>query len=91
MRCVSHSLQVNSDHVLYLNDLLPRLYSFVRWDVLFWVCLLKDKDVRLSKSLSYVLRHGAAKMGLHMSSGVFLIQQVPTECTVHSIIIGTLS
>ncbi|XP_062856739.1 tRNA 2'-phosphotransferase 1 [Trichomycterus rosablanca] len=32
----------------------------------------EDKDVRLSKSLSYVLRHGAAKLGLHMSSDGFI-------------------
>ncbi|XP_028816387.1 tRNA 2'-phosphotransferase 1 [Denticeps clupeoides] len=32
----------------------------------------ENQDVRLSKSLSYVLRHGAHKMGLNMSSDGFL-------------------
>lgn len=29
----------------------------------------QDRDVRLSKSMSYALRHGANHMGLHMGSG----------------------
>ncbi|XP_061900203.1 tRNA 2'-phosphotransferase 1 isoform X2 [Entelurus aequoreus] len=33
---------------------------------------VEDKDVRLSKSLSYALRHGASQMGLHLSSDGFL-------------------
>ncbi|KAI4904172.1 hypothetical protein NFI96_013828 [Prochilodus magdalenae] len=32
----------------------------------------ESRDVRLSKSLSYALRHGASKMGLHMSSDGFI-------------------
>ncbi|XP_066505601.1 tRNA 2'-phosphotransferase 1 [Hoplias malabaricus] len=32
----------------------------------------ENRDVRLSKSMSYALRHGAAKMGLHMSSDGFM-------------------
>ncbi|XP_013922751.1 PREDICTED: nucleoside diphosphate-linked moiety X motif 22-like isoform X1 [Thamnophis sirtalis] len=32
----------------------------------------EDPDVRLSKALSYALRHGAEKMGLHMSSDGFV-------------------
>ncbi|XP_064182198.1 tRNA 2'-phosphotransferase 1 [Anguilla rostrata] len=32
----------------------------------------QDRDMRLSKSLSFVLRHGAAQMGLDMSSDGFL-------------------
>ncbi|KAM6953337.1 tRNA 2'-phosphotransferase 1 [Aplochiton taeniatus] len=34
------------------------------------MCL--DKDVRLSKSLSYVLRHGANSLGLHLNSDGFI-------------------
>ncbi|XP_048884780.1 tRNA 2'-phosphotransferase 1 isoform X1 [Brienomyrus brachyistius] len=33
----------------------------------------EDRDVRLSKSLSYALRHGAAQMGLNMTSGGFVM------------------
>lgn len=29
----------------------------------------QDRDVRLSKSMSYALRHGANQMGLQMGSG----------------------
>lgn len=29
----------------------------------------QDRDVRLSKSMSYALRHGANHMGLHMGAG----------------------
>lgn len=32
----------------------------------------EDRDVRLSKSMSYALRHGANRMGLHMGSDGFL-------------------
>ncbi|XP_053735820.1 tRNA 2'-phosphotransferase 1 isoform X2 [Synchiropus splendidus] len=32
----------------------------------------EDRYVRLSKSLSYVLRHGASQMGLHLSTDGFL-------------------
>lgn len=32
----------------------------------------EDKDVRLSKSLSYVLRHGASQMGFQMSTDGFV-------------------
>ncbi|KAM3867134.1 tRNA 2'-phosphotransferase 1 [Diretmus argenteus] len=32
----------------------------------------EDRDVRLSKALSYALRHGANQMGLHMSADGFL-------------------
>ncbi|XP_058505319.1 tRNA 2'-phosphotransferase 1 [Solea solea] len=32
----------------------------------------EDRDVRLSKSMSYALRHGANKMGLHMGTDGFL-------------------
>lgn len=32
----------------------------------------EDKDVRLSKSLSYVLRHGASQMGFQMSTDGFI-------------------
>lgn len=32
----------------------------------------EDKDVRLSKSLSYALRHGANKMGLHLNPDGFM-------------------
>uniref|UniRef100_A0A1A8JJN2 2'-phosphotransferase n=2 Tax=Nothobranchius TaxID=28779 RepID=A0A1A8JJN2_NOTKU len=32
----------------------------------------QDRDVRLSKSLTYVLRHGARTMGLHMGTDGFL-------------------
>ncbi|CAL1613625.1 unnamed protein product [Knipowitschia caucasica] len=32
----------------------------------------EDRDVQLSKSLSYVLRHGASKMGLQMSTDGFI-------------------
>ncbi|XP_028272305.1 tRNA 2'-phosphotransferase 1 [Parambassis ranga] len=32
----------------------------------------EDRDVSLSKSMSYVLRHGASKMGLQLSSDGFL-------------------
>ncbi|KAL7885646.1 hypothetical protein AOLI_G00059410 [Acnodon oligacanthus] len=32
----------------------------------------ESRNVRLSKSLSYALRHGASKMGLHMSSDGFI-------------------
>lgn len=32
----------------------------------------ESRDVRLSKSLSYALRHGASKMGLHMHSDGFV-------------------
>ncbi|KAM9795660.1 tRNA 2'-phosphotransferase 1 [Neosynchiropus ocellatus] len=32
----------------------------------------EDRDVRLSKSLSYALRHGANQMGLHLSTDGFL-------------------
>ncbi|XP_038142526.1 tRNA 2'-phosphotransferase 1 isoform X2 [Cyprinodon tularosa] len=32
----------------------------------------EDRDVRLSKSMSYVLRHGAAKMGLQLATDGFL-------------------
>lgn len=32
----------------------------------------EDKDVRLSKSLSYLLRHGASQMGVQMSSDGFI-------------------
>ncbi|XP_056144637.1 tRNA 2'-phosphotransferase 1 [Lampris incognitus] len=32
----------------------------------------EDRDTRLSKALSYVLRHGANKMGLHQSADGFL-------------------
>lgn len=39
----------------------------------FFVCLFfffsQDRDVRLSKSLSYALRHGANRMGLQIGSG----------------------
>ena len=31
--------------------------------------LCQDRDVRLSKSMSYALRHGANQMGLHMGTG----------------------
>ena len=31
----------------------------------FW----QDRDVRLSKSMSYALRHGANQMGLQIGSG----------------------
>lgn len=31
---------------------------------------VEDKDVRLSKSLSFALRHGANQMGLHMNPGI---------------------
>lgn len=38
-----------------------------------FVCLLpffcQDRDVRLSKSMSYALRHGANQMGLQIGSG----------------------
>ncbi|XP_072277574.1 tRNA 2'-phosphotransferase 1 [Pyxicephalus adspersus] len=33
----------------------------------------QDPDVRLSKLLSYALRHGAASMGLHMTSDGFVL------------------
>ncbi|KAJ8405184.1 hypothetical protein AAFF_G00321750 [Aldrovandia affinis] len=33
----------------------------------------EDRDVRLSKSLSFALRHGAAQMGLDMSSDGFIL------------------
>ncbi|XP_053091635.1 tRNA 2'-phosphotransferase 1 isoform X2 [Pangasianodon hypophthalmus] len=33
----------------------------------------ESRDVRLSKSLSYALRHGAAKMGLNMGSDGFIL------------------
>ncbi|KAL4622965.1 tRNA 2'-phosphotransferase 1 isoform X1 [Arapaima gigas] len=33
----------------------------------------QDRDVRLSKALSFVLRHGAAQMGLNMNSDGFLL------------------
>ncbi|XP_045580095.1 tRNA 2'-phosphotransferase 1 isoform X1 [Salmo salar] len=33
---------------------------------------VEDKDVRLSKSLSFALRHGANQMGLHMNPDGFL-------------------
>ncbi|XP_072518980.1 tRNA 2'-phosphotransferase 1 isoform X1 [Salminus brasiliensis] len=33
----------------------------------------ESRDVRLSKSMSYALRHGACKMGLHMSSDGFIL------------------
>ncbi|XP_077387265.1 tRNA 2'-phosphotransferase 1 isoform X2 [Festucalex cinctus] len=32
----------------------------------------EDRDVRLSKSMSYALRHGANQMGLHLSSDGYL-------------------
>ncbi|XP_014873374.1 tRNA 2'-phosphotransferase 1-like [Poecilia latipinna] len=32
----------------------------------------EDKDVHLSKSMSYVLRHGATQMGLQMATDGFL-------------------
>ncbi|CAJ1058728.1 LOW QUALITY PROTEIN: tRNA 2'-phosphotransferase 1 [Xyrichtys novacula] len=32
----------------------------------------EDRDVRLSKSMSYVLRHGANQMGLHMGTDGFM-------------------
>lgn len=35
--------------------------------ILFFVC--QDRDVRLSKSMSYALRHGANQMGLQIGSG----------------------
>lgn len=33
------------------------------------LCVFQSRDVRLSKSLTYVLRHGANKMGFKMNSG----------------------
>lgn len=34
-----------------------------------FVLSCQDRDVRLSKSMSYVLRHGAYQMGLQIGSG----------------------
>ena len=32
----------------------------------------QDRDVRLSKSMSYALRHGASQMGLEIGTGELL-------------------
>ena len=34
--------------------------------------IFKDRDVKLSKTLSYILRHGAEKMGLRCEIGDFV-------------------
>lgn len=57
------------------HDFLLSKYSIVKdeygWIFLCACCFFfsQDRDVRLSKSLSYALRHGANRMGLQMGSG----------------------
>ncbi|XP_068614463.1 tRNA 2'-phosphotransferase 1-like [Brachionichthys hirsutus] len=45
----------------------------------------EDRDVRLSKSMSYALRHGAEQMGLQMNSDGFLfLEELLTHSHFHS-------
>ncbi|XP_040903546.1 tRNA 2'-phosphotransferase 1 [Toxotes jaculatrix] len=49
----------------------------------------EDRDVRLSKSLSYALRHGAKQMGLHMGTDGFLfVEELLTHPQFRSYSLG---
>lgn len=51
------------------------------------MCVLsyQDRDVRLSKSMSYALRHGANQMGLHMGTGESPALEKLTEREAHHV------
>lgn len=55
--------------LLKVDNVTPLIKVDLKVNMFLFVLPCQDRDVRLSKSMSYVLRHGAKQMGLQIGSG----------------------
>lgn len=60
--------EVGGETIIHSLCITPLCLHFNEF-VISVLCVFQSRDVRLSKSLTYVLRHGANKMGFQMNSG----------------------